>query len=107
MPIRWIVHLKDGRTLVDGKCELDQIDQSEISSVESISPSGKKVIICSNPFFKNFFTLVTASDYVPVFGGKSFHVEEERIVGFEVGDTVIEVIIDCRTEDVKIRGRKK
>jgi hypothetical protein len=107
MVIRWLVHLKNGQTIVDGKGpEIEQIPSDQISSIESLSPKGNKVIVCANPFFKDFFTLVTASDMVNPFSGEQVHTEEERIIGFKVADTVIEVVIDCLTGNVKIKGRK-
>lgn len=106
-PIRWIVHLKDGKTMVDGgSTEVENVPSNQISSIENISPDGHKVIVCANPHFSNFYTLVTASITKSFTSNKTIHSEDERIVGFDVNGARIEVIINCHTGNVKIKGRR-
>lgn len=107
MVVRWLLHLKDGRTIVDDQGpEVHEVSPDQISSIESFNPKGNKVIICANPVFKDFYTAVTASDMLNPLTGQVTHVEEERIVGFKVHDTIIEVVIDCLSGNVKIKGRR-
>lgn len=108
MVIRWIVHLKNGQTVVDDQGpEVHEIDPDKISSIESISPTGKKVIIHGNPFLTAFSTLVTASDLLNPLSGQSEHQELERTVNFVLFDSTIEVTIDCLTDNVHVRVKRK
>jgi hypothetical protein len=106
MVIRWLAHLNDGRTIVDGKgLEMNEVSK-DICSIESISPNGSKVIVCACPKFSDFYTLVTASDSIDYITGHTIHSEDERIVGFKIEDTIIEVIIDLHSNNIKIVGKK-
>jgi hypothetical protein len=107
MVIRWLIHLKDGRTILDDQGpEVDQVNPDQISSLELLSPHGNKVIVKSCSAFKDFHTLVTASEYLNYSSGQQAHTEDERILGFTVDNTVITVTIDCKTNNIKISGKK-
>ncbi len=104
--IQWIAHLKDGKTIIDGSGPEVHEVSDKISSLESIAPDGTKVIVCANPQISNFFTLVTACDLIDYNLGTVKHQEEERIIGFKLGDSVIEVVQDLLNRNVKIKVRK-
>jgi len=104
--VKWIIHLKDGRTLTDKDAFPHEVPSDQITSVERIVNS-RAYTICNSPVFKNYFVKSTAAQTFALLSG---HQEPptvlERIIGCYVegkeGPIRLELKIDPRTGNVKL-----
>ena len=106
MSSRWIIHLKDGRTLTDRDAYPHDISNEQITSVERIV-NGKVYTIKNSPVLKNFFVKSTEGKTLALFtGGTRPAVVYERILGCFVegkdGPIRLELTVDARTGNCKL-----
>jgi len=104
---KWVIHLKNGKTLTDRDCYPHNVPQEEITSVERIE-GDLIATIQKSPCLSSFFVKTTASQDLNPFDGVSSPAQiEERIVGAFISpqkDPVrIELIIVPGTRNVKLR----
>ena len=112
--VKWLIHLKDGKTLTSNDCYPHDVPQETITSVERIVelPGGRTQVasVLKSEVLTNFFVKTTASKEMRPFGGSpSPTVVEERIVGAFVlpqeTPVRLELIID-KTGKVKLRTHR-
>jgi len=78
---KWIIHLKDGRTLTDKDAFPHEVPSDEITSVERIV-NGRVYTICRSPLLTNFFVKTTAARTLSLTSGQpSTPMILERIIG--------------------------
>lgn len=103
---KWLIHLKDGRTLTDKDAYPHDVPAGQITSVERII-NGKAYTICGSPVLKNFFVKTTAARMLSLVG-KGVRPPEimERIVGCFIegkdGPIRLELMIQPSTGNCKL-----
>ena len=83
--VRWIIHLKNGKTLTDKDAFPHEIPSEQITSVERIV-NGRVYTICGSSVLKNFFVKTTAAQTLSLTSGQPTE------------PTVLERIIGCYIE---------
>lgn len=107
---KWIIHLRNGKTLTDKDSYPHDVNQEEITSVERVE--GNKVAsIMRSEVLTNFFVKTSASQDLAILGEGTYPVHvEERIVGAFImpqdSPVRIELIIDPETGNVKLRATR-
>ena len=114
MPARWLIHMKDGKTLTDEHCFPHEVDVMEklgysanhITSVERLV-RGKHLTIKKSDFIDTFFVATEEGIDVKM-GGRSQQkaIVTKRMVGCYVKDTEpplqVRLVMDPRTHDTKL-----
>lgn len=110
--VRWIIHLKSGKSFTDKDGLPSDYPQDQITSVERII-SDRHYVICNSPFFRNFFVKTSASQTYTLIGGgpPGKPVVTERILGcyFETkdGPVRLELAVDpngnCKLSTKKVK----
>ena len=105
---KWLIHLKDGRTLTEKDCYPHEVDPEQITSVERVE--GDMVItIMKSPCLTHPFVKSSASqDMNPFDGYISPAIVEERILGGWIPPsdkwTRVELVIVPNIRNVKLRA---